>query len=159
MANIIQIRRDTATNWQSANPILAEGEQGWEKDTRKRKTGDGSTPWDDLPYDSSGGDSSGGHDIKFASYTLAVGDKGKTIIMDVATANNVIVPLNTTAAILIDTEINIFQYGVGETTIVPEVGVVIRSAGTRYRIYEQYSLCTLKKIDTNEWLLIGDLKL
>tara|TARA_R110000765_G_scaffold128689_1_gene226977 strand:- start:804 stop:1205 length:402 start_codon:yes stop_codon:yes gene_type:complete len=50
MADIIQIRRDTAANWTSANPTLAQGELGAETDTSKVKIGDGSTAWSSLGY-------------------------------------------------------------------------------------------------------------
>ena len=50
MADIIQLRRDTATNWTSANPVLAQGELGVETDTDKIKVGDGSTAWTSLGY-------------------------------------------------------------------------------------------------------------
>ena len=50
MADIIQIRRDTAANWTSANPTLAQGELGAETDTSKIKIGDGSTAWASLAY-------------------------------------------------------------------------------------------------------------
>ena len=50
MADIIQIRRDTAANWTSANPTLAQGELGAETDTDKIKIGDGSTAWSSLAY-------------------------------------------------------------------------------------------------------------
>lgn len=50
MADIIQIRRDTAANWTSANPTLAQGELGVELDTSKIKVGDGSTAWTSLGY-------------------------------------------------------------------------------------------------------------
>ena len=50
MASIIQVRRDTAANWAAANPILAQGEQGYEIDTGKLKFGNGSSPWNSLPY-------------------------------------------------------------------------------------------------------------
>lgn len=46
----IQLRRDSANNWQGANPVLAEGEMGIETDTRKFKFGDGKTAWKKLPY-------------------------------------------------------------------------------------------------------------
>ncbi len=58
MAVQIQIRRDAAASWASVNPVLAEGEFGWEKDTGKRKIGNGIDAWNDLPYESGGGDSS-----------------------------------------------------------------------------------------------------
>ncbi len=47
---VIQIRRDTAANWSANNPILAEGEIGYETDTYKIKIGDGVTAWNDLAY-------------------------------------------------------------------------------------------------------------
>jgi hypothetical protein len=50
MASIIQIRRDTASNWTSANPTLAQGELGIETDTLKVKVGDGTTAWTSASY-------------------------------------------------------------------------------------------------------------
>jgi len=50
MASIIQIRRDTASNWSSANPTLAQGELGLETDTLKVKAGTGSANWASLSY-------------------------------------------------------------------------------------------------------------
>src|SRR5271157_5015151 len=50
MAYEIQTRRDTAANWTTANPILAQGEQGYETDTNKLKFGDGVSVWSLLPY-------------------------------------------------------------------------------------------------------------
>ena len=52
MADKIQKRRDSSINWANVNPVLASGEDGYETDTRKTKTGDGSTPWNSLPYSS-----------------------------------------------------------------------------------------------------------
>ena len=50
MADRIQIRRDTASNWTSANSVLAQGELGVETDTNKMKIGDGFTAWSSLGY-------------------------------------------------------------------------------------------------------------
>jgi len=54
MASIIQIRRDTASDWTSANPTLAQGELALETDTLKLKAGDGTTAWTSLAYYSLG---------------------------------------------------------------------------------------------------------
>ncbi len=59
MAKQIQIRRDTSVNWTNINPILAQGELGYEIDTNLLKIGDGLTAWTSLPYFSSGGGASG----------------------------------------------------------------------------------------------------
>ncbi len=45
-----KLRRDTAANWASANPVLAAGEPGVETDTRRMKYGDGAATWNDLAY-------------------------------------------------------------------------------------------------------------
>lgn len=45
-----QERQDTAANWTSVNPVLAQAELGWESDTGKLKIGDGSTAWNSLVY-------------------------------------------------------------------------------------------------------------
>lgn len=50
MADIIQIRRGTAPQWFSTNPILADGELGFETDSLKGKLGNGISAWNSLPY-------------------------------------------------------------------------------------------------------------
>ena len=49
----IQLRNDTAANWTTINPVLAQGEMGVENDTFKFKIGNGSTAWASLAYASS----------------------------------------------------------------------------------------------------------
>ena len=46
----ILFRRDTAANWNTANPVLSAGEIGLESNTDKIKLGDGTTHWQDLDY-------------------------------------------------------------------------------------------------------------
>jgi hypothetical protein len=46
----IQPRRGTSAQWTSANPVLADGELGYETDTKKTKRGDGVTAWTGLTY-------------------------------------------------------------------------------------------------------------
>ncbi len=51
MPNIqLQFRRGTASEWASANPTLASGEMGIERDTQRFKLGDGTTAWNSLGY-------------------------------------------------------------------------------------------------------------
>jgi hypothetical protein len=51
MASKIQLRNDTQLNWQNVNPTLLQGELGIEIDTKRIKIGDGTTQWNNLPYD------------------------------------------------------------------------------------------------------------
>jgi hypothetical protein len=53
MANRIQIRRDTAAQWLAVDPILAEGEFGYETDTGDFKIGNGTVAWSSLGYGAS----------------------------------------------------------------------------------------------------------
>jgi|5_EtaG_2_1085323.scaffolds.fasta_scaffold00140_61 hypothetical protein len=46
----VQLRNDTADNWQTLNPLLRAGELGCETDTGKAKIGDGSRNYNSLPY-------------------------------------------------------------------------------------------------------------
>ena len=46
----IQLRNDTAENWNTKNPLLLKGEMGVEIDTGKTKIGDGTARWKDLKY-------------------------------------------------------------------------------------------------------------
>jgi hypothetical protein len=52
MAIQIKWRRDTAANWTSNNPVLAQGEPGFETDTGAYKIGNGSSTWSSLAYGS-----------------------------------------------------------------------------------------------------------
>lgn len=46
----IQLRRGTASQWTTANPVLSSGEQGIETDTGKIKVGNGTSAWTALAY-------------------------------------------------------------------------------------------------------------
>lgn len=46
----LTMRKDTASNWAAANPILSDAEWAKETDTDKIKIGDGVTAWNLLPY-------------------------------------------------------------------------------------------------------------
>lgn len=46
----IQLRQDTTENWNSANPILLEGEMGYNTDTKQFKIGNGINSWNTLDY-------------------------------------------------------------------------------------------------------------
>ena len=50
MSYLIQFRSDTSANWTAKNPVLAEGEPGFESNTGRLKIGNGTSPWSSLPY-------------------------------------------------------------------------------------------------------------
>lgn len=92
-----------------------------------------------------------------SSSTLALTDAGKFIITNVGTANDLTVPPNVDVAFPVGTQINVVQNGAGKTRIKPGVGVTLNSDGAKTYINSQYSGCTLIKIATNTWSLIGNL--
>lgn len=91
------------------------------------------------------------------SDTLELTDAGKVIKTNSASANNLTVPPNGTVAFALRTKIDIYQYGAGQTTLVPGSGVTIRSRGAKLKFAGQYAGATLYKIGTNEWIVWGDL--
>lgn len=50
MAYRIILRRDTSANWTTQNPVLLQGEPGYETDTGKLKIGNGENAWNSLAY-------------------------------------------------------------------------------------------------------------
>jgi hypothetical protein len=99
----IQIRRGTASQWTSANPTLASGEQGFETDTGKVKIGNGSTAWNSLAYLGAG---------TVTSITAGTGYGGTittsgTIAIDTATTVDVSSAQTLTNKTLTDPKINL----------------------------------------------------
>ena len=92
-----------------------------------------------------------------ASYGLVLADADLVIEMNVASANDLTIPLNATQAFAVGTCIELFQYGAGQTTVVATGGVTIRSSGGKLKLTGQYSGASLRKIATDEWALVGDL--
>jgi len=91
-----------------------------------------------------------------ASYTLVLDDKNKIVEMNVASANNLTVPPNSSVAFPVGSQINILQVGAGQTTVVAGAGVTINST-PGLKIRAQYSYATLIKRATNTWVLVGDI--
>jgi hypothetical protein len=92
-----------------------------------------------------------------ASYTLVLSDADKLVEMNVGSANDLTIPLNSSVAFATGTQILLAQYGAGQTTIVATSGVTVRSNGGKLKLNVQYSGATLIKIDTDEWYLFGDI--
>jgi hypothetical protein len=94
MAVQIQLRRDTAANWTSANPTLAAGEFAIETDTDKYKIGDGSTAWTSLDYSSL---PSGVLELSGGAMTGAITTNSTFDGVDIATRDAILTSTTTTA--------------------------------------------------------------
>lgn len=95
---------------------------------------------------------------KTANYTFVLGDANGFIYSNSASALTFTIPLNSSVAYPTGTEIHIMRYGTGEISISPTSGVTLVSEGSKRRINAQYQAASLKKLDTNTWVLIGALK-
>ena len=91
-----------------------------------------------------------------ASYTLVAADRGKLVEMNVGSANNLTVPLDSSVNFPVGTQIDILQVGSGQTTVVATGGVTINGT-PGLKIRAQWGGATLIKRAANTWVLIGDL--
>ena len=92
-----------------------------------------------------------------ASYTLVADDAGKAIEMDVAGANDLTVPPNSSVAFPTGTVVEVCQVGAGQTTIVAGSGVTINTPETLI-LSGQWSTVSLRKRGTDLWVLAGDVE-
>lgn len=100
-----------------------------------------------------------------ASHTLDATDLASinagdniNILMNVASANDITIPPNSSQAFPVGTVISIDQIGAGETTIVAGSGVTIRTSDGLV-LANQYAGAYVHKVATNEWYAKGKLKL
>jgi hypothetical protein len=96
---------------------------------------------------------------KTSSHTLVLSDKDKLIEMNSSSANDLTVPLNSSQAFPIGSQINILQTGTGQTTIVPVSGGVTINATPGLKLRARWSSATLIKRAENVWVLAGDIVL
>lgn len=90
------------------------------------------------------------------TYTLVLDDNGKLITLDNGSAITVTVPTNVSVAFPTGTQINLLQKGAGQVTVSGAGGVTVNATpGNKTRA--QWGAATLIKIDTNGWILLGDL--
>ena len=92
------------------------------------------------------------------AYTAALTDVGKLISFTSGTAVAFTVPANATVAFSVGDQINIYQAGTATVTITPAATVTVRSSGAKLKTNDQFSIATCVKIDTNEWIALGNLK-
>jgi len=93
---------------------------------------------------------------QIANYTLVLADDGKIVELSNSSAVTLTVPLNSTVAFPIGTQITILQTGAGQVTIQPTSGVTI-NANPGYKLRAQWTAGTLIKRAANTWVLLGDL--
>ena len=157
MTTRLQQRRDTAANWTSANPTLAQGEIGFETDTKKFKIGDGSTAWTSLAYAFGAAPALTFNAQTGTSYTLVATDVGALVTLSNASAITLTVPPSvfTTGQV-----IDIQQIGAGQVTLAQGSGVTITSTGgtaSAPKLRAQYSGASILCTGSNTFTVFGDI--
>lgn len=92
------------------------------------------------------------------AYTAALTDVGKLInFTSNGSAIVFTIPAATAVAFAVGDQINIYQGGSAQATITPAATVTVRSSGSKLKTKDQFSVATCIKIDTNEWIALGNL--
>ncbi len=92
-----------------------------------------------------------------ASYTTVLSDRDRTIEMNVGSANTLTIPLNSSVAYPIGSQIQVLQTGTGQTTITPATAGVTINGTPGLKLRAQWSSATIIKRGTDAWVAIGDL--
>jgi hypothetical protein len=98
-----------------------------------------------------------------ATYTVVLTDnRNKLVTMNVATANDFLIPTNANVAFPIGSVINVIQIGAGKTTIeaVTPGTTTISSTGataTAPELRAQFSAASCIKVATDTWYVVGDI--
>lgn len=93
-----------------------------------------------------------------ASYTLALTNRGQTVVMNRGTAQTLTIPTNASVAFDVGTVINVIQKGAGTVTISGDTGVTVNGvSGGSGDIQTQYQGVSLFKDATDEWIVSGDI--
>lgn len=69
----------------------------------------------------------------------------------------VTVPNNSNQALPIGYQVDVGQGNVGEVSFAAEAGVNLQSRGGARKLAGRYAIATLRKVNTNEWWLFGDI--
>lgn len=180
MAVQIQLRRGTASEWTSANPILSQGEFGYESDTTKFKVGNGTASWTELGYALGGGALTEAtasatylsisdaldtytplivtaSSTTSTSYTFSLNDANKLIEFNSASAVTAVIPANSSVAFDVGTKIDLLQIGAGQVTASAEAGVTLNGYGDANKLSGQWAAASLVKRSTDTWVVIGNI--
>ena len=89
------------------------------------------------------------------TYTLVLTDSAKVVTLSNGSNITLTVPTNASVAFAIGAQVNLVQLGAGQVTV-GGASVTLRSQGSKLKLNGQYSAATLLKINTDEWVLVGN---
>lgn len=90
--------------------------------------------------------------------TAGTADVGKLVTLSNVAAQTITIPANASVAFAIGDQVNFMNLSTGTATFVAGGTAVIRSAGSKLKLADQYAVCTVLKIDTDAWVMLGNVK-
>ena len=93
--------------------------------------------------------------VAVTAYTLALSDAGGLI--NATTGMTITVPPNSTAAFATGSQVLLYRSAVSGVAITAGVGVTVNAAGSASNISSRYSVASLMKLSTDNWVLAGDI--
>jgi hypothetical protein len=93
--------------------------------------------------------------VAVTAYTLALSDAGGLI--NATTGMTITVPPNSTAAFATGSQVLLYRSAVSGVAITAGAGVTINAAGAASNISSRYSVASLMKLGTDNWVLAGDI--
>lgn len=91
------------------------------------------------------------------TYTLVLTDAHKLVTQSNASGITTTIPPNSSVAFEIGDQVNLLQLGAGQVTVAAGAGVTVNSEGSKLKLKGQYAIGTCIKVDTNTWVLVGNL--
>ena len=92
------------------------------------------------------------------AYTIGTADVGKLVTFGGTANETVTIPANSSVAFAIGDQVNFLNLSTGTATFVAGGTAVIRSVGSKLKLADQYAVCTVLKIDTDAWVMLGNVK-
>lgn len=92
------------------------------------------------------------------AYTPGTAQVGQLTTLSNVAAQTITIPANSSVAFAIGDQLNFMNLSTGTATFAPAGTAVIRSAGSKLKLADQYAVCTVLKIDTDAWVMVGNVK-
>lgn len=90
------------------------------------------------------------------AYTPGTAQVGQLTTLNNVAAQTITIPANATTAFAIGDQLNFMNLSTGTATFVAGGTAVIRSAGSKLKLTTKYAVCTVLKIDTDAWVMVGN---
>lgn len=89
-------------------------------------------------------------------FTMQLAQDGKIVKLTNSTSASVTIPLSSSVSFPIGSQISLIRYGTGSVSVVGSGSVAVRATPGQ-SLRAQYSSLIALKIDSDEWILMGDL--